>query len=528
MATAASITTGPAVAPQRIEQRAAKVSLVTGLSTVLTLVFQLVAVPICLHYWGQQRYGSWLALYSAFMLLRSLDGGYSAFVGNKLNFLYHQSQSDLRRHLSSASGGIALIASLQLLLAISTLFVEPLARALGMSSEHAGSFSAKMGLVVLVASWVTTGSYLGIIHRLQIPAGMMYQAAWWNMGFQVTQFAAMIVAAALKLDMLGTSCLFALAQMTVYIASAIYVRTKLPNFFPLRQEFRWRTGMRDLGQSSLLTASNLIQQTATNGAVLMVAALSGAAGVPVFTTVRTLMNLWTSVTTVLSSPLLPDVVRIHARGEAQKLVLINQAFWVLVGSAVNWGTLAVYPVLPLVYGHWTTHAIPLDRQLLSFMLASVVLTNAGALMALHLNGINSLGIVLACSVARAALGIGVGLVGFGHMGLASFGLGALLAEVAAVLMTGLYYVKHELARNAVRMPLMALAPAAVGTGSTVLFFLGAGFGWWSGIWVWLCALLGTILGSVWGWKELDPVLQARLLQLPTRLYRRHQSSGSAT
>ena len=519
MAHAASITNGRPVGPQRIEQRAAKVSLVTGLSTVLTVAFQLIAVPVCLHYWGKQRYGSWLALFSAFMLLRSLDGGYSAYVGNKLNYLYHQSIPDLRRHLSSARAGIALIASLQLLLATSTLFVEPLARMLGMASEHVGSFSAKIGLVVLVASWVTTGSYLGIIHRLQVPAGMMYQAAWWSMGFQASQFAAMMVAAAMKLDMLGTSVLFALTQMSIYIASALYVRSKLPNFFPLRQEFRWRTGLRDLGQSSLLTASNLIQQTATNGAVLMVAALSGPAGVPVFTTVRTLMNLWTSVTTVLSSPLLPDVVRIHAKGEAHKLVPINQAFWVLVGSAVNWGTLLVYPILPFVYARWTTHAIPLDRALLSFMLGSVVVANAGALISLHLNGINSLGIVLGGSLARATLGIGVGLAGYGHLGLASFGLGALLAEVVATLMTGKYFVKHELNRHGVRMPLRALGPAAFGTASAVLFFLGAGFGWWSGSSMWLLALVGVALGSSWGWKELDPALQRRLLDLPGRFYR---------
>jgi O-antigen/teichoic acid export membrane protein len=506
--------------PEPIEQRAAKVSMVTGLSTALTMVFQLVSVPVCLHYWGKTNYGSWLALFSAFMLLRSLDGGYSNYVGNKLNYLYHQSRADLRRHLASASAGIAVIGSLQLLLATCALFFQPLARALGMSGGQAQHLGTAAGLLVLIGSWATTGSYLGIIHRLQIPAGLMFQAAWWGMGFQATQFAAMMVAAVLKLDMLGTSLLFALSQVTVYICSALYVRFKLPEFFPLRPYFRWPTGLRDLTQSTPLTASNLIQQSTTNGAVLLVAALAGPVSVPVFTTVRTLMNLWTSVTTVLSSPLLPDVVRIHAKGEAHKLVPINQAFWVLVGSAVNWGTLLVYPLLPWIYGHWTRHAVPLDLPLLSLMLGSVVVTNAGALMALHLNGINSLGIVLVASLARAILGLGVGLIGFRHMGLASFGLGAMAAEVAATLITGQHFVKHELLNNGTHMPLAAVGPAMVGTCSAALFFLGAGMGWWSGTAIWLSALLGVALASVWGWRELDAPFQARLLELPARFYRR--------
>ena len=385
---------------------------------------------------------------------------------------------------------------------------------------HAQSQLAELGLLVPIASWVTTGSYIGIIHRLLIPAGLMYQAAWWAMGLQIAQFASIMVAATLKLNMLYTSVLFALSQAVIYVSSVYYVRHKLPQFFPLFGTFRWRTGLRDLGESTLLTASNLVQQLSTNGTVLMVAAIAGTAAVPAYTTVRTLMNLWTSVTTVLSSPLLPDVVRIHAKGEAHKLVPINQAYWVMVGSAVNWGTLLVYPLLPVIYGRWTTHAVVWNGPLLSLMLGSVVVTNAGALIALHLNGINSLGIVLAGSLVRATLGLGIGFLGFSHMGLASFGLGALAAEAVVMLMTVRHFLKYELTAKGVRVSLMTLGPAAIGTGSAVVFFLGSGFGWWSGVSPWLVALLGVAVGSIWGWRALDSSLRRRLLQLPEQFYRR--------
>ncbi len=135
----------------RIEHRAARVSFVTGLSTILTVIFQMVSVPVCLNYWGKERYGGWLALFSAFMLLRSLDGGFSAYVGNELNYLYHRDLADLRRHLSSAVVGIVLISSLQLMLATGTLLFDPLATLLGMSDAHAADLSARLGLLVLLA-----------------------------------------------------------------------------------------------------------------------------------------------------------------------------------------------------------------------------------------------------------------------------------------------------------------------------------------------------------------------------------------
>jgi O-antigen/teichoic acid export membrane protein len=503
----------------RIEHRAAKVSLVTGLSTILTVAFQLISVPVCLKYWGDETYGSWLALFSAFTLLRSLDTGYTVYVGNKLNYLYHLDTRALRAHLSSAVAGIVLISSLQLTLAASTLVLDPLASVLGMPAGQIGAFTSKLGLLVLMISWVITGSYLGIVHRLLIPAGLMYQAAWWAMAFQVTQFCAIMMAAVLRLGMLQTSLMFALSQLIIYVLSALYVRRKLPEFSPWLAGARVPIGLNDLRQSLMLTASNLLQQSAINGSVLVVSALAGPVAVPVFTTIRTLTNLWTSVTTVLTGPLLPDVVRIHAKGEVHKLVTMNQAFWVLVGSAVNWGALLSYPLLPYLYDRWTAHAMTLNISLLCLMLGSVVVANAGALMALHLNGINRLPIVLSASAARAVLGLGVGALCYSRFGVRSFGFGILSGEIVATLATAFYFVKYEVADRGARIPAAAFGPVTLSLGSTLLFFVGTAFGFWPGSLSWVLALTGVTIAAVWGWKALDRDLRVRLTDSALRVIR---------
>jgi len=500
-----------------IEQRAARVSLVNGLSTVLGVGFQLVSVPVCLHYWGKEIYGSWLALFSAFLLLRGLDGGYTTFVGNKLNYLYHQDTHALHKHLSSAVFGIVVISCLQVALAAGTLFLDPLSVMLGMPSSHA-DLSAKLGLVALMMSWALTGSYLGIVHRLLIPAGLMYQAAWLATAFQVCQFASIMTAAMLRLNMLETSLLFALSQIGIYVASALYVRRSLPRFAPWLEGANARVALRDLGHSAFLTTSNIIQQSTVNGSVLLVSALAGPIAVPIFTTVRTLTNLWNSVTTILSTPLLPDVVRIHVKGEVTKLLAINQAYWVLVGSAVNLGAIMSYPMIPFLYGKWTAHAVALDQSLLCMLLGSVVVANSGALMALHLNGINSLRIVLAASVARAAFGLGVAALCFKRFGLITFGWGILAGEITATLMTASHFVRHEITAKGLRMSVSDFGPVVLSTGSVMLFFIGAGSGWWSVGWVWLLATICVVTASMWGWQCLEPELHVRLRRMPIKLF----------
>ena len=496
-----------------IEHRASRVAMVTGLSTILSVALQLVSVPVCLKYWGQSAYGSWLALFSAFLLVRSLDAGYVTYVGNKLNYLYHLDTCALRAHLASGVSGIVAIGMLQLVLSIVVLMSDSVAEILGMPAVDSVNSLDRFGLLVMTASWVLTGSYVGIVHRLLIPAGLMYQAAWWFMAYQVNQFAVVMAVALLRLGLFQTCVLFSVSQLAIYLASAVYIRSKLPAFYPWWKGGRIRTGLTDLGQSSLLTAGNLIQQGATSGVVLLVSAFAGPVAVPVFTTVRTLANLWTNVTNVLSTPLLPDVVRFHAKGEVHKLVAANEAYWVLVGSAVNWGVLLSYPLLEPLYTYWTANTVALDKTLLCLLLASVVVNNAGALIAMYFSGMNRLHIVLSASVLRALFGLGGGAFGYGTIGLASFGVGLLAGEVAVLLMMGRLFARQEASVHGFRLSSGSILPAVLGTSSVLLFLLGEGFNLLSGAWVWIMTFAGAVAATVWGWTRLDPSVRVRLANL---------------
>jgi O-antigen/teichoic acid export membrane protein len=496
-----------------IEHRAARVSFVNGLSVVLSIAFQLISVPICLKYWGQNVYGSWLSLFAAFLLLKSFDSGYVAYVGNKLNQLYHYDTAAFKSHLSSAVVGVAIIGSLQLVLVLSVLSFDGFAKMLGVPSDKIYGSKDKIGLLVLMTSWILTGSYLGIVHRLLVPAGLMYQASWWAMAFQVSQFAAIMAAALFQLSILQTSALFSISQLVIYGASAIYARQKLPMYYPWWQGVRIRIGLEDLGRSTPLTASNLIQQGATNGVVLVISALAGPAAVPAFATVRTLSNLWSTVTNVLTMPLLPDVVRFHAVDQGRKLWAVNQAYLVLVGSVVNCGVLLSYPLLEPLFAFWTGHEVELDKALLCLLLSSVVVCSTGGLMAMYLNGINSLRMVLIMSLIRGVVVLGGGALLFNYFGLTAFGISILISETTVLAIMSRYFYCSPIFKKVEIKLLQTFYPALLSTGSVCLFLIVNGLNVVTGLWAWHLAFASVLAGAVWGWKKMDIGLKNRLISV---------------
>lgn len=503
-----------------VEHRAARISSVTGLSTLLSVGLQLISVPICLKYWGNETYGSWLALYASFMLVRSLDTGFVSYIGNTLNTLYHRDQGALRDHLASSITGITVIGIIQLSIALAAIFSDSILLKLGFTLGSSADYRSSLALLILICTWVLSGSYLGIVHRLLIPTGMMYQAAWWSMGSQASQFAGIILAAVLHFDMLQTSLLFSFVQFSIYFASAIYIRRKLPAYYPWWQNARPRVGIKDLGRSMWLTASNLIQQGSSNGTVILISIFSGPAVVPVFTTVRTLANLWTNVTNVLTTPLLPEVVRYHATGEGRKLVAISEAYWVLVGTAVNLGVLVTYPLIKPLYGLWTTHSLVLDTSLLCLLLVSVVLSNIGGLITLLLNGINSLRVVLTASVVRGILSLGLGGFLFLHFGLAGFGIGILVGELSALFVMGRHFVMRELSRQGVSLPLRSFAPITVSSVSVLLFLMSESFCFSLAQYLYPVALLGVATAGLWGWRGLEQGVRTRLVSMMSNRFAR--------
>lgn len=499
-----------------VEHRAAKVSLVTGTSTILSIILQLVSVPVCLHFWGAKGYGAWLAIFAASTLMRTVDGGYVTYAGNRLNLLYHQDRQELRRVLAAGSLGLGVLGLLQLALLALVMAFDGLGWLLG-DAALAGSSNARAALVVLVVSWVLSGSYVGLIHRLMVPAGLLYQSAWWSMAFQALVFVAIMIAAALRLDLLGTSLLVAGVQAGIYIASADYLRRRLPEFFPWWRAPTWRLAAADLRGSLTFTFSGFMQQATTNGMVLVVSGVLGAAVVPAFTTVRTLANLWTNVTTTLTSPLLPDMVRLHANHQPTKLLTLAKAHAWLLGTLVNLGILVSLPLLAWAYGLWTHGELRLDARLLAGLLAGILLANAGSFMSTYLAGINHVRAVRAIALLRGFVSLIVAWLLLPVIGLAAAGVGIMAAEALCFMAIAGHYFPQSVGHAGGGARSSATTGWSLAGLVATLALIGTSAALGRVPTIPLLLALALVLLSSWrGWKSIDEAVRLRLLGLGAR------------
>ena len=496
-----------------VHRRALKNTVASGMLLVSSILVSLVAAPIYLREWGPSRYGAWLSVLAALTLLRTLDAGHISFVGNELNVFYHRDRERMRLALASSLRVSLMLSLLELGVWAGFLGLGRLGTLTGLSDSQMHEYGVAPALGVLLLASALTGPHLGVIHRLYMPVGLLHEGSWWAVLQQFGLAAALIASALFKVSIVTAAIGYGAIQGVTAIASALYLRWRAPDLSPWWRGGSWRMAFRDFGHSIFLTLNSLGQQASGSGAVLFVSARLGVASVPVFTTVRSLSNLWTAVASVFAAPVLPEVVRFHGLRETGKILTAFRAHWYFGGVLVNASMLAALPVIEFFFRRWTRGTIPFDRALFTNLIATVSLANFGLGLSTYLSGINNLVSQLVTSALRAALMLGVALALVAPLGLNAVGLAFWLGEGACSVALLLYFTQRELRGLEARLAGRDIAAALLLTLPVQLLAVDStfrlGFHWGA----WCIAASSLLVLSAWQWRGLDPDVKSRALLL---------------
>ena len=320
------------------------------------------------------------------------------------------------------------LGGVQLLIALILISSNKLDVLFGINILAGQSKALGLGLIILLLTWVIFGSFGGILHRLMIPVGLLYQSQWWGLLYKVTQFLSIISTVILGGNILDVCIVYSAVQAVIYSLTFIYIKKKIPLFYPWWQLKNWKTAFTNFRKSIVLTINNIAQQLSNSGLILFIANIFQTSMVPPFTTVRMLTNTAGSLANVFISSLSPDIVRYYAKGEERKLLAAQNANWFFSGSIVNIGLILVLPFIETFYKIWTKGILDFNFSLFLFLAASVSFVNFGSGLFSYLKWINHLTSQTIITLTRVALIFGVSYLFIKPIGFASIGLGVLVAE----------------------------------------------------------------------------------------------------
>src|SRR3990170_1823504 len=426
-----------------IHYRAFQNTYVGLISFILSFAQTIISVPIILTHWGNEPYAVWLALFAGFSLIQTLDTGHINFIGNQINVLYHVDKNDLRKTLGSAIYIALLLGIVELIFILILILFHQVNNFLGIADGSNNRLLLEVGLFILMFTLVTFGSYGGILHRLLVPAGMLLQAQWWGILYRFLQFLAIILTVIFGGNILAVCISYSFVQIIIFSLTFVYIRKKLPEFYPWWRIRDWKEGFKNFKKSLVLTTNGIAQQLGNNGLILFISNFLQTSLVPIFTTIRTLTNTALSITNVFISSLLPDIIKFHAKGENEKIIIAQNANWFITGVVVNSALLIVIPFVEMLYNFWTKGLLAFNLPLFLLLVASISFSNFGAGLYQYLVGINHLVSQSIITVTRVLIIFFFSFMFLGQ-GLIGLGIGILVAEIVCSVLLPIFFVNKQL------------------------------------------------------------------------------------
>jgi len=401
------------------------------------MISQMALVPLYLSHWNVVTYGIWLAILSLTNLMITLDFGHQEFLAYEFLRIGRNNPSELSKYLWSGAATGILISIGQILLIAIFLATGVLPYLLG-QSQHAGMIDPELvhaaGIIVLFqsASWLISNSISGLFFRALAPYGYFPRMAWWTLLNTVASAVAPVVAVVMGAGLLKAGVVMTCASLILSVPMYMdLLRLLRKEGIPFSKP-SLKTGYKNFSRSLAISGKGLLENARQQGARLVLAPLSGAAGLAAFSTMRTGANVALQGLNTVINPLMPELMRfLHQRDQERSEAAFGTLWFVLVALMAP-AMVVLQAIMEPLYTIWTRGRVTFNPLLFATLSLSVLVYAVAQPAIAVVKGNNLLKAQLTLSAVAAVVVVGgiAALVPF--MSILGAGIALLAAEIAAM------------------------------------------------------------------------------------------------
>ena len=420
---------------------------------LLTVLTQVLLVPVFLAHWSVEQYGCWLIIQTIVGLSSMLSASHHNFVGYEFLKVGDKQPEKMRLLFYSAFPYVMLIAVLELLVVAGLIYfgliqttLDP-DRKLDSGLLHQTFWS----LIIYSVSWLVSSSVGGLAGRAVAPYGYFPRMTWWGTILAVASAVVSGVAVALGADLLGTVICITIATFVVNVPIHLdmWRMFRRHDLHPVRPD--WRLGGRNVGRSLAIALSAVLDISRQQGVRIFLGAIIGVAEMTAFSTMRTMSNLSLQGIGTITSPIMPEIMKFLRERDSERTNATVGFVWFFAVILLSPLMIAFQWIMPFVFHAWTRGKIAFNPVLFGlFSIALLVFSLARPPVAV-LQGNNLLRIQLLMSIAVSVVAVGGILLCTAPFGVVGAAASLLLAELLGTVIA-VWYARQWLERSGIGFP----------------------------------------------------------------------------
>jgi len=454
-------------------QRVVSGSLASWLRIVVTIVSQVVAVPIYLSYWSVDTYGIWILIQSIMTFLTVFDVAHHHYLGNEFLKFGPQKRKEIGETFCTGIS-VAFIVSIFTFIIISSLVLSgALGRWVGIEKLNTHAF--EMSLLLMAGTWAITVTFTGIIGRALYPFGYFPLLAWSGAVFALLSTIASIAAVWFGADLIGASIVVCMVNILCHsILTLILLRIAKKEELLFRK-IDLRLGFLRFFSALVLGVQSGFEVLRHQGARFILLPLSGMASMIAFSTMRTGANLAQQGLGTITAPLMPELMNFLSIRDQVRMEISFSVIWLMLSVVLVPAVLILQYLSPELFSLWTNGKIVFDPVLFAILSFGVLVSALAQPAIAVVSGNNLLKEQFRISFIAVIVTVGSMYVLVSFMGIKGAAIALLLGELVAL--TGyVFSAKKWLILAFMRWPKAAfvnaslsLVVAASGMTSIIIF-----------------------------------------------------------
>lgn len=337
----------------------------------VTLVIQLVSVPVFLAAWGVPTYGEWLVLSAVPTYVALSDLSFSSVAGNSMVMLVAQGKRS-----EAITLGRRLWSIVTVMTGIAVLAAVAIALVFGGAFGRGAAIPASEAQVVLVMLFlqVAVGNQYGVLDAWYRAGGRYPTSATLRQLGRLLEFGALMGAVLLGAGPGVAAIAFLVGSLAGFGLSWVVLRRAVPwsTFRPARPHLQ--TFRELLAPGIAFMAFPIGNALSIQGMTIVVGATLGAAAVVVFSTTRTMTRVVLQAMGAIGNSIQPELSRSIGGGDmAEARAVVRRA--TQMSFAASLSLVVVLAVVGPSIIQWWTHGIVDPPHDVLYLLLLVVVSN---------------------------------------------------------------------------------------------------------------------------------------------------------
>lgn len=401
-----------------------------ALGYAISIVAQLVSVPLFLHCWGIELYGEWLLLSIIPAYIAMSDIGFGSIAGTEMTLLF--AAGEKTKALKVFQSTWTLISGISLLLLLSIAVVLPVVDVRHWLHIALMTRAEVVTVVMLLALYVLVGQQsvllaAGFRCEGRFAVGMM----WSNLARFLE-----LLAVAGGLIVGATTVEIAAVMVGVRVCATVLMRVHLLHLSPWltvgSRYARFAIVRRLAGPAVAYMAFPLGNALRNQGVLMVIGIILGPVAVVLFATTRTLTNLAFQAMSIINSSVWPELSTAFGARDMEMARKLHRnscqaSFWLSLVAVAGLSFLG-----PRAYRLWTGASIAFDNRLFYILLMVIVVNSLWYTSSTVSLATNSHQRMAVCYLLGTAIAVGLADPLIRLLGLAGAGLSLLAIDVLMV------------------------------------------------------------------------------------------------